>query len=598
MTTKYYALLTNLGASKLANAAALGTKLQITQMAVGDGGGTLPTPNATQTKLVGEKRRAALNSLSIDAANSSQIIAEQVIPETEGGFWIREVGLFDADGVLIAVANCAETYKPQLQEGSGRTQTVRMILIVSSTDAVTLKIDPSIVLATRQYVDNAVIEVKAYADDLMAKHVAAADPHAQYAPKASPTLTGTPKAPTAAASKNDTQIATTQFVQTVMKAHTDATDPHSQYAPKQAPSFTGGAKVNGAVEVTGGGSYSATLTLGYRLNFQRSGGLPYQSFSRSDITSVPNSETEVGRVLFGYGMSGTDSWGTGGMIGFLNGLIMPTGGGKVNLGALNSAFKSGASITLDGDAGTVTVLGDVTFSGIVNFNGIINANRHDSCISFSSSDNTKPVITVNYSGAGNFGFWDSTNNGWVLRKDVSNNWYMYAGLTVVGAATLGNGSTAVTQEKTDNSTKIATTEYVQSVSAPVGIPMPWPTATPPTGWLKCNGASFSATTYPELAKAYPSLKLPDLRGEFVRGWDDGRGVDSGRSLLSAQGHAFQQHTHTYEGLQRVTDSDRGSNDSIWSIDGSQGYATSGATGTTASETRPRNVAFNYIVRAA
>jgi len=164
MTTKYYALLTEIGAAKLANATALGTKLQITQMAVGDGGGTLPTPGAKQTALIGEKRRAPLNSLSVDPVNSSQIVAEQIIPESEGGYWIREIGLFDADNALIAVANCAETYKPQLQEGSGRTQTVRMILIVSSTEAVTLKIDPSVVLATRKYVDDKVIEVKAYMD--------------------------------------------------------------------------------------------------------------------------------------------------------------------------------------------------------------------------------------------------------------------------------------------------------------------------------------------------------------------------------------------------------------------------------------------------
>ncbi|ENJ7944599.1 phage tail protein [Yersinia enterocolitica] len=180
MTTKFFAVLTNLGAAKLANATALGTQLQITQMAVGDGGGVLPLPNAAQTQLIGEKRRAALNSLSIDAANSSQIIAEQVIPETEGGWWIREIGLLDKDGVLIAIANCPETYKPQLQEGSGRTQTVRMVLIVSSTDAVTLKIDPSVVLATRKYVDDKVIEVKAYADKLLADHGKEANPHDQY----------------------------------------------------------------------------------------------------------------------------------------------------------------------------------------------------------------------------------------------------------------------------------------------------------------------------------------------------------------------------------------------------------------------------------
>ncbi|WP_081946711.1 phage tail protein [Pantoea rwandensis] len=180
MTTKYFAVLTNQGAALLANAAALGTKVNITSMAVGDGGGTLPTPDPAQTKLVGEKRRAQLNALTIDTANSSQIIAEQIIPEGDGGFWIREIGLFDDAGVMIAVANCAETYKPQLVEGSGRTQTVRMILIVNSTTAVTLKVDPAVVLATRQYVDNAVIEVKAYADTLMKNHTDASNPHSQY----------------------------------------------------------------------------------------------------------------------------------------------------------------------------------------------------------------------------------------------------------------------------------------------------------------------------------------------------------------------------------------------------------------------------------
>lgn len=474
MTQKYYAIVTNLGAAKIANAAALGSKLNITQMAVGDGGGTLPTPNASQTKMIKEVRRAAINTLSIDPANASQIIAEQVIPETEGGFWIREMGLFDADGTLIAVCNTPETYKPALQEGSGRTQTVRMILIVNSTDAITLRIDPSVVLATRKYVDDAVIEVKAYADNLMKKHVTAADPH-------------------------------------------------TQYAPKKSPAFTGGAKVDGAFDVNGGGSYVATLTLGYRLNLQRAGGLPYQSFSRSDVPSAPASDTEMGRVLFGYGMGATDVWGTGGIIGYLNALAMPTGGGKVNLFALNAASKVGAGITLDADAGTVLIQ---------------------------------------------------------------------------GAASLPDGSAAVTQAKGDNSARIATTAFVQAVCPPVGIPVPWPSETPPAGWLKCNGASFSATAYPELANAYPSLKLPDLRGEFIRGWDDGRGVDSGRALLSLQGHALQQHTHTVTMPLRTADSDRGSLDSTYSVDNTQTVTTSGASGSTATETRPRNVAFNYIVRAA
>ncbi|MDV0595752.1 MULTISPECIES: phage tail protein [unclassified Enterobacter] len=180
MATKYYAVLTNVGAAKLANATALGAQVEITQMAVGDGNGALPTPNPAQTALVHELRRAPLNTLSIDPNNANQIIAEQVIPEDVGGWWIREIGLFDKDGDMIAVANCAETYKPQLQEGSGRVQIVRMILIVSSTAAVTLKIDPSVVLATRAYVDSQIIVAKSYADGLMSDHLGKDNPHNQY----------------------------------------------------------------------------------------------------------------------------------------------------------------------------------------------------------------------------------------------------------------------------------------------------------------------------------------------------------------------------------------------------------------------------------
>ncbi|EDO2476915.1 phage tail protein [Salmonella enterica] len=222
MSAKFYTLLTDIGAAKLASAAALGVPLKITHMAVGSGGGALPTPNAQQTALVAEERRAALNMLYIDPQNSSQIIAEQVIPETEGGWWIREVGLFDETGALIAVGNCPESYKPQLTEGSGRTQTVRMVLITSSTDNITLKIDPAVVLATRKYVDDKALELKVYVDDLMAKHLAAPDPHSQYAQKDSPTLTGIPKVPTPAAGNSTKQIANTEFVASSIAAIVDS----------------------------------------------------------------------------------------------------------------------------------------------------------------------------------------------------------------------------------------------------------------------------------------------------------------------------------------------------------------------------------------
>lgn len=157
MAVTYYALLTTIGAGKLANATAQGTTLKITQLAVGDGGGTVPTPDAGRTALVNEVRRAPLNSLDVDPSNSSRIIAEQIIPADVGGWWLRELGLYDETGALVAYANCAPSYKPQLAEGSGRTQTVRMVLLVSNTSSVQLTVDPSVVLATRDYVDGAIV---------------------------------------------------------------------------------------------------------------------------------------------------------------------------------------------------------------------------------------------------------------------------------------------------------------------------------------------------------------------------------------------------------------------------------------------------------
>lgn len=164
MSQTYFAILTAVGEAKLANATALGTQLQISRMAVGDGNGNLPTPNRTQTALINERYRADLNTLTVDPNNASQVIAELVIPETEGGYWLREMGLFDATGDLIAVSNCPPSYKPQMAEGSGRTQVLRMVLIVSSTAAVQLKIDPSVVLATRAHLEARLAEELAKLD--------------------------------------------------------------------------------------------------------------------------------------------------------------------------------------------------------------------------------------------------------------------------------------------------------------------------------------------------------------------------------------------------------------------------------------------------
>ncbi|AYH49950.1 phage tail protein [Dickeya fangzhongdai] len=372
MALKYMTLLTQVGATKLANATALGKVLDITHMGVGDGGGNPTTPDPAQTALINEKRRAPLNSLSVDPVNPNQIIAEQVIPENEGGFWLREIGLYDADGNLIAVANCPETYKPELKEGSGRIQTVRMILIVSHTDAVALKFDPTVALATRRY-----------ADALITSHIGDANPHKQYALIVSPAFTGNPTAPTAAAGTNTTQLATTAFVA-------------------------------GAID--------------------------------------------------------------------------------------------------------------------------LQSNKTDSSIK--------------------------------LKLDINDI---------------------------------------------VGIPLPWPQSAAPVGWLKCNGQAFDKTLYPRLAQVYPSGVLPDLRGEFIRGWDDGRGVDAGRAILSAQTGSLIV-GDIANNINMATLNNVGEAATKANVGWDTAELTSAkypsirvniVSGQTATDpypycgvARPRNIAFNYIVRAA
>ncbi|MFW5364629.1 phage tail protein [Escherichia coli] len=376
MSAKFYTLMTDIGAAKLASAAALGIPLKITQMAVGDGGGVLPTPDAKQTALVAEKRRAALNMLYIDPQNSSQIIAEQVIPETEGGWWIREVGLFDETGALIAVGNCPESYKPQLVEGSGRTQTVRMVLITSSTDNITLKIDPSVVLATRSYVDN-LIETRQQ--------------------------------------KSDTLTALAEL----------------KPAKGKFPYFTA--------------EKAAALA------------------DLSDFISL--------------------------------------------------------------------MLGKTDAAGVLEYLGL---------------------------GAGGF---------------------------------------------------------------PIGMPFFWPSATLPNlllpEWsnmvfLKFNNSSFSATTYPKLAQIFPSLVLPDARGDFPRIWDDGRGLDPGRVLLSQQGDAIRNFSGYIDAVYGQAAANRGGpfyNNAV----SAERYNTTKSSGVdaymnisfepgrvvpVANENRPVNIAFNLLVRAA
>ncbi|WP_240819774.1 phage tail protein [Pectobacterium carotovorum] len=619
MSATYFALLTNIGAAKLANATALGSRLNITRMAVGDGGGVLPTPNPAQTKLINEKRRAALNNLSIDPKNPSQIIAEQVIPENEGGWWVREVGLFDDDGNLIAVANCPETYKPLLQQGSGRIQTVRMILIVSSTDAVTLKIDPAVVLATRGYVDDALAE-----HEKSRKH-----------PDGTLTAKGFVQLSSATNSDSDVLAATPKAV----KAANDN-------ANGRVPS---GRKVNGkalTADITLGagdvGAYTKLETdtaVSVATTAANTAATAAANANTNANGRVPSGRTVNGKALSAdialgagdvgaYTKAETDTRVTAATTAANNAATAATNAntnanGRVPSGRTVNGKALSADIVLTaGDVGALTAGGTAAAATKLATARKINGVAFDGSADISVDSDwsqIKNVPAASYDVAGVVALSSSINTNsrtiaataqqLFIAHSIATNAQAKANAALPADGTAAAATKLATPRKINGVAFDGTTDINLPSDFPVGAPVPYPSATPPAGWIKCNGQSFNKSAYPQLATAYPSGVLPDLRGEFVRGWDDGRGVDAGRGLLSVQGDAIRNITGQFETVDHPDYSLSG----VFSTKRRDGASLSGQyvgqhhtyvdfdaskVVPTANENRPRNIAFNYIVRAA
>ncbi|MGT7661125.1 tail fiber protein, partial [Escherichia coli] len=480
----------------------------------------------------------------------------QIIPENEGGFWIREIGLYDDEGVLIAVANCPETYKPQLQEGSGRTQTIRMILVVTNTEAITLKIDPSVVLATRKYVDDKISE-----HEQSRRH-----------PDASLTAKGFTQLSSAINSESETLAATPKAV----KAAYDLAN--AKYTAQNATTTQ-----KGIVQLSSAtNSTSETLA------------------ATPKAVKVVMDETNKKAPLNSPALTGTPTTPTA-----------PQGTNNTQIAS--TAFVMAA----------ITALVDSSPDALNTLNELAAALGNDPNFATTMTnalagkqpkDATLTALAELATSADKLPYFTGADRA------------ALTALTSVGRAILGKTSTQ------------GVLDYLglgEGSALPVGVPVPWPSATPPTGWLKCNGAAFSSEDYPKLAQAYPANKLPDLRGEFIRGWDDGRGLDAGRALLSLQDDSFEAHRHEsffYAGISRnetplknlpssdemltlssttnalspdgidATNSLIGNDDYNCLIEGNKNNKRTATRLSTSivgtAETRPRNVAFNYIVRAA
>jgi len=236
MAKQYYSVLTNYGTQVIAGAIASKQPLQITQMAVGDGNGRATTPNSRNTGLVREVHRADISAISVDPRNDKQIIFELTIPENVGGFWIREMGIFDNQNRLVAYANCPDSFKPQLESGSGKVQVVRMILLVSSSDAITLKVDDSVIFVTRGQLTPKKITATT-------KNAVDETGHSHEIDKASTSQAGIVELDSSINSKAENKAATPKAVKTAYDKAEAANDNANTRVSKSGGEMTGGLKL-------------------------------------------------------------------------------------------------------------------------------------------------------------------------------------------------------------------------------------------------------------------------------------------------------------------------------------------------------------------
>ncbi|HFV2244244.1 TPA: tail fiber protein [Escherichia coli] len=697
-TRKFRTLITDIGLAKLAATTAPGGKpVRLTHMAVGDGNGELRQPQKNQTSLYNEVWRQSVNRVFTDPENPNRLIAELVIPPETGGFWVREIGVFDDTGTMIAVGNTAESYKPTREEGSGRAQIFRAVITVTSDAVVELVMDTTTILPTTDYIDEKIAEharsrnhpdatltekgftqlssatnstsetlaatpkaVKA-AYDLAAGKAPASHTHPWNqitgVPSASLTAKGIVQLSSATNSESETEAATPKAVKALHDMVTSkytgqdattgrkgivqlssATNSNSETlaaTPKavsdalsmafvKPTTSLGETDLNTLGRKEGAGDYYQQSDSGARTDrnypVEKAGELRIRvgawGFCQHEYTSWDPPRKFIRTVTGNFNGNGpwsewvevTNTDATTGRKGTVQ-LSSATNSNSETLAATPravkaaydlAASKASASHTHPWNQITGVPSASLTAKGIVQLSSATNSNSETLAA-------TPRAVKAAYDLANSKASAAHTHR-WAQITDAPV--FSSVARVIMGKQSikdildyfgLGEGSTL-----------------------PVGVPVPWPSSRPPEGWLQCNGAAFTRTKYPKLAVAYPDLRLPDLRGEFIRGWDDLRMIDRGRLLLSTQeatyictaiqayhgvaggadiqaGISFASHDNDIINI--TPDQPRTGNGILYGTKPVDRWAIARAGKLVSNEKdrwiaiRPRNIAFNYIVRA-
>ncbi|HHB2144530.1 phage tail protein [Escherichia albertii] len=451
MASEFFTILTAAGKTQIASALAEQKQIRLQTMVVGDGNGKYIEPTEIQTKVVHEVWRGQLNTLKIAPDNPAWVIAEAIIPEEVGGWYVREVGLLDTDGTLVAIGKFPETYKPQLPAGASKQIVIRAVMEVTNADVVTLLIDPSVVMATREYVD-----------DTLKAHQ-----QSRNHPDATLTQKGFTQLSNATNSDDETKAATPKAVKTAYDlANSKAATSHT-HGWNQITSIPDGTLAQKGIVKLNSTTNSTSTT---------------EAATPSAVKAAMDKATAAAPA------SHTHTWGQ------------------------------------------ITGIPDATLTqkGIVKLNSTTNSTSTTEAATPSA---VKAAMDKAIAAAP-----ASHTHAWGQITGIPDATLTQKGIVKLNSTT---NSTSTTEAATPNAVKAAMDKAIAAENCPVGMPIPWPSDSVPSGYALMTGQTFNKTSYPKLAIAYPSGVIPDMRGWIIKGKPA-----SGRTVLSTELDGVKSHNHT------------------------------------------------------